>query len=67
LVPYKRGKESTSSKPILQLDLTGKFIKKFWSTREAERETGILNQNISKVLTGKRKSAGNFKWEFEMD
>ena len=34
------------------------------SIKEAERQTGISQGNISKCCNGKRKTAGGFHWEF---
>lgn len=61
----KIGKESHSHKPVLQYDMQGNFIKKFYGIAEAQRETGIIFQNISKVCKGERKSAGGYIWRFE--
>jgi len=37
-------------------------VGEFNSGKEAQIETGISAQNISSVLTGKRKTAGGYKW-----
>ena len=39
----------------------------FPSMREASRQTGISNGNISQCCKGKRKSAGGLHWMFEED
>lgn len=36
----------------------------FDSIADAERKTGIARPNISKVLSGKRKTAGGFHWRY---
>jgi len=52
-------------KAVVQCDkLTKKELRTFKSGREAEDVTGIARQNISKVVTGKRKSAGGFYWKY---
>lgn len=50
---------------VTQLDLVGQPIRTFSSLHEAERETGIAWQNISKVCRGLRKTAGGFQWAFK--
>ena len=47
-----------------QLDLNNKFIKEFAGQREAQRETGVCQANITKCVNGKRNQAGGFKWQF---
>ena len=50
---------------VIQLDILGGFIAEHVSLHEAERTTGTAYQNIYKVCTGKRKSAGGFRWEYK--
>lgn len=59
------GSKSPSHKCVLQYDLQGNFIKKYFGIAEAQRETGIIFQNISKVCKGQRNSAGGFIWRYE--
>ena len=54
-----------NGRPILQLDFDGIIIAEFASTQEAERETGFLACNISKVLNGKSKTYKGYKWRFK--
>ena len=58
----KLGKEHHSSIPILQFDLEGCLIKKWYGISEAKRETDI--NNISACCRRKIKTAGGFKWEY---
>lgn len=51
------------SKPILQYDLEGNFIKEWSSSMEVERELSIGHNNIGSVCNGRRKSAGGFIWK----
>ena len=44
---------------------SGKTIAEFFSIHEAERSTGVANQNIWKVCNGKRKTAGNYVWAYK--
>lgn len=52
------------SKKVRQFDLDGNFIKEYGGVSDAERLTGISNQNISSVCRGKRREAGGYKWEY---
>ena len=57
----KRAAEKLSQK-VIQLDLNDNVLNVFKSMRQAERETGIPNESISRCCNGKLKSAGGFKW-----
>lgn len=54
----------TKAKEVFQYDLNGNFIKRFDSPIDAEKETGIARQNISKVGRGLRNHAGGFFWTY---
>jgi len=51
--------------PVIQYDLDGNEIARYYGLFEAERQTGILHCEISKVAKHKRKTAGGYKWEFQ--
>lgn len=51
------------AEPLLQISLDGKIIKEWPSSREASRQTGINNSQISKVVNGKGKTAGGYIWK----
>lgn len=53
------------SKPILQYDLDGNFIKRWENQRIAGKELNISYKAISKCLNKKSKSSGGFMWLFE--
>ena len=53
-----------TQKPILQFNLDGKFIKKWDSAIQVERELGFNQGNIGKCCKGKIKSAYGFKWRY---
>lgn len=53
------------SKPVLQYDKNGNFIKEYSSIMYAERKTGIYHQNIGKVCRGKYHTAGGFLWKYK--
>ena len=50
------------SKPILQYDRNGNFIKEYPSAEEAYRQTGI--RYTDDVANGKRKTAGKYVWKW---
>lgn len=67
----KHLKESTKnkirdkvSKPIVQYDLDGNFIKIWKNQRVAGEELGISYKAISNCLRKKNHTCGGFKWEF---
>ena len=53
-------------KPINQLTKEGLFIKTFISTKDAAEELGIKANSISAVLNGVTKTAGGFKFEYNI-
>ena len=53
-------------KSINQLTEEGLFIKTFISVKNAADELDIKAYNISKVINGKLKTAGGFKFEFNI-
>ena len=60
----KRNELHKRSKPVVQSDKAGVFIKVFPSIQEAERQTGSEAKNISSVCLGKLKTCNGFKWRF---
>lgn len=52
------------SKPILQFDTSGNFIKEYGNARIASAETNINFSNISSCCNGKRNKAGGYIWKF---
>mgnify|MGYP003679226403 CR=1 FL=1 len=62
-----RDKESDKKKvAIIQMTLEGEFIKEWRGAREAGRELGISQANISAVCRGAKyhNSSGGYKWKF---
>lgn len=67
----KGGKNNKASYEVLQYDLEGNFINKYYSMQEAGRQTGINHANIravahynaglSKIV---RLSAGGYNWKY---
>lgn len=60
----KYGKDHHRSKPIMQFNLNGNFIKEWECIYEIERELGIKHNNIIKVCKGERKTAGGYVWKY---
>ena len=60
---YPFGKKS---KAVIQYDLSGHFIKEYYSISEAGRDNKISQGNISKCCTGIRNYAGRFKWKYKL-
>lgn len=52
------------SKRVYQYTLDGSFIRSYYTTREAARQTGIHHTRISAVALGKQNSAGGYIWSF---
>lgn len=52
------------SKPVEQIGNNGTIIATFPSIMEAERKTGIPNQNIGKACSGKYCKAGGYCWRY---
>lgn len=61
----KFGEKHNRSKPVLQLDLEGNFIKQWSCGNEIQRKLGFSNSNINACCLGKRKTAYGYKWQYE--
>ena len=59
----KLGKDHNRSRAV-ERSKYGIFWVKFGGTREAERQTGVNQGNISQCCQGKIKTAGGYKWRF---
>lgn len=53
-------------KPICQMDTNGMVVAKYPNIKKAMEVAKINRNNISSALNGKRKTAGGFKWKFEI-
>lgn len=53
-----------NSKAVIQFSKEWVEIKTYWSTIEAQRETGVWQQNIWKVCLWKLRTAGGYKWSY---
>lgn len=61
----KFGKYHHASKPIVQLDLDGEFIKKWENARQINRDLGIDFRYVSRCCNHKCKTAHGFIFVFE--
>lgn len=59
--------EAKPKKSVLQYTLDLKFVAEYESLREAERQTGVEHNDISKCCKNKRYQAGKFIWAFSDD
>ena len=58
---------STIKRKVNQYDLNGNFIKQYESLKQAQKETGILSQNIGEVCRGQQKYAKGYLWRYAND
>jgi hypothetical protein len=56
-----------AAKPVLQFELSGKYMREYSSGAEAAKTTGISSGNISSCLRKKTKTAGGFQWRYKND
>ena len=60
----KLGKDNHQSVKVNQYNKDGKFIKTWESISDVQRELGIQQSNITRVCSGKGKTAGKFGWRY---
>lgn len=61
----KRGGDSPSAIPVIQLDMDGNFVNKFESITEAAQSIGLYNgSHITECCKGKRHKCGGYMWRF---
>lgn len=61
---FKQKLSKAKSIPVKQLDLDNNLIKIWDSAKEASEFLNISRQNICLACKKKRKTAGNYKWEY---
>lgn len=61
---YIKGRPGPNPKMVAQYSLEDVFIRNWNSQSEAEKEYSISQSKISAVCSGKRKSAGKYKWKY---
>lgn len=54
-----------NSKPVLQYDFSGKFIKEFSSVSDAAEEIGVSLGTLSGALTGQQKTSKGYLWKYK--
>ena len=55
-----------SKMPVLQYTLEGELIGKYSSSAEAETTNNISRSKVGECCRGKRKSAGGYKWKYDI-
>lgn len=66
-ITYPDNYISSSCSPIVQLDLNGKYIKRYDSMTQAEQDNNINSGNISACINKKRYYSSGFYWVYESD
>lgn len=62
----KFGKDNPRAKIVLQIDKNS-IVAEFYGICDAERQTGINCQCISRCCLGRYKTAGGYKWRYKND
>lgn len=65
--PHERHLRSFESrkKKVSQYSIKGEYIATYESLKEAERQTGVSNRNISLCCRDKMKTTGGYIWKYE--
>lgn len=58
------GVNNKRSKAVVKLTRNMLIVSEYYSMRQASRETGVANSDISNCCSGKNKTAGGFKWRY---
>lgn len=61
----RKRKNGNGSKPVLQYDLNGNFIKEWPSSKEIKRKLGFADSNVRNSCNGKYKTAYGFIWKYK--
>jgi group I intron endonuclease len=61
----KKGKDHPNSRPLLQFDKNGHFIKEWECMAVVERELNLSHSNIHSCCNGIYKTSGGFMWKFK--
>jgi len=61
----RSGKNKKTLKAVQQLTKDGVPISDHYSISQASRDTGVNLHNIQSVCSGKRKTAGGFRWRYK--
>lgn len=60
-------KDNPNSKPLLQFDLNGNFIREWESAAQVKRELGYCAENIRNCCKGRRPKANGYLWEYKKE
>lgn len=55
------------SKPVIQLDLDGNFIREWESSKQIEKELGFNSSTITGCCKGRYKKSYKFKWKYKYE
>lgn len=58
------GRDIDRSKPVIQMDKDGGFIKQWGSAKEVSETLSVYRGNISKCCKGKLKTTGGYSWKY---
>lgn len=61
------GDLNKNSKPVIQLNLNGEFVKRWECLRQIDRETDFCRVSVANCCKGKHEAYKGFKWVFEHD
>lgn len=64
---FKERMAKSKSKPIVQLSLSGEFIREWIGGSAVEKETGFFSSAINACCNGKLKTAYGYIWKFKED
>lgn len=56
-----------NGRPVIQYSLNGEKIQEFYSSYEAQRRLGVIEQSINLCCLGRRQQAGGFRWKYVDD
>lgn len=61
---HSHGRPKIRKREIIQLDVSGKIVKKWKDSRTISNTTGMNQWSITQCCDGKRKTAYGFKWQY---
>lgn len=64
---YTEKNRNIATKSVIQLNIEGKFIKKFKSLAASGRAVGVDGSNILNCCKGKTQTSAGFKWVYESE
>lgn len=64
---YVSGENNKVNKPVIQYSLSGKFIREWFSVREAAKQVRVSEETVGSVIRKRKGIAGGFQWRFKTD